>query len=70
MANTINSPEYAFTYIGSNRLAPGSDAAKLKTLKDDGPMLLAKECEWATMLPDVVDTQSHAPKVSLFYISI
>ena len=64
MPTTINSPEYAFTYIGS----PGNDAAKLKTLKNGGPILLAEECKWATMLPDVVDALSHAPKVSLFYI--
>ena len=64
MATTINSPEYAFTYVGS----PTTDAAKLKTLKNGGPILLAMEGKWANMLPDVIDKVSHAPKALLYYV--
>ena len=53
----LKAPEYAFSYVG----APATDAAKLKSLKLAGPLLLAKQHKVIELLPDAFDDTSYAP---------
>ena len=53
----LDAPEYTFSYVG----APATDAAKLKSLKLAGPLLLAKQHKVIELLPDAFDDTSYAP---------
>ena len=59
MTDPTTVEEFAFGYKGS----PGSDNAKLKSLENEGPLVIAKDHVLAIMLKGALDTVSEAPKV-------
>ena len=50
MTGTATSARYAVNYVGN----PTTDAATMKALVEDGPLLLAKEHSLVQLLPDAL----------------
>ena len=55
----VTDSKYAYAYIGN----PASDAARLKSLKNAGSLLLAPEHVTVKILPDVWPRDTHAPAI-------
>ena len=60
MSDPTTNARYAIDYEGN----PRSDAARLKTLKDDGPLVLAKEQMVNLLMPEAFDAASAANSVA------
>ena len=50
-SSAMNISNYAIKFTGN----PSTDAAKAKSLKQDGPLMIANDHVWAKMLPDALE---------------
>jgi hypothetical protein len=57
----INTNQYEFKLIGN----PTANAARIKAMAGDGPLLVAKDHALPLMLPKAFDDTAHAPQVKI-----
>jgi hypothetical protein len=57
----ISPSQFEFKYIGN----PTSNAARIKAMAGDGPLLVAKDHALPLMMPKAFDDTAHAPSVKI-----